>query len=59
MGGINEIVGICMAAHLNWALGGERERENGDEMGSGEVTASKGGETQTLPHTHTRTHTYR
>lgn len=39
MGRINEIVGICMAAHFNWALDEDREREkerrNGEWGGQG------------------------
>lgn len=47
MGWINEIVGICMAAHFDWAWDEDRERG-----GSGEVGRAKRLTTHT--HTHAR-----
>lgn len=59
MGWINEIVGICMAAHFDWAWDEEKESIKREEMGSGEVRASEGGDEKLWErHTHARTDTH-
>lgn len=68
MGWINEIVGICMAAHFNWALREDREKESeregekkkGDEVGSGGRVKQRGWNTHTDTDmdTHMHTHTF-